>query len=274
MAGTSSSGEPLTITDDLIEATPIEKCSLNPRRGKNSRRLLTGFIIFASEARKEVADQYPNENFGFISRLVGDKWRALSADVRFKYHKRALIHNKRIKDLAQKEGISLGAVDLLNGSHDMSLKVDGSNSTPRKLSKKKQAKLAKQERKRLENETSNFDRSSTSQTPTEFNNFAGGSNGSFVDSSFQNQYQHQLQQNQQQYQQQQQQQQHQQHHHNQPRPSKRCSESGTQTATVNYVAPPPRKQLTFSEAFWTHIYENLYKSSLLQQMNTTAPTTS
>ena len=96
------------ITADLLESTPIEKCSLNPRRGKNSKRLLTGFIIYASEVRKLVADQHPDENFGFISRLVGDKWRALSKELRFKYHQRALIHNRRIKEQAQRDGITLG----------------------------------------------------------------------------------------------------------------------------------------------------------------------
>lgn len=261
MANTSSNDEPLNITDDLIEATPIEKCSLNPRRGKNSRRLLTGFIIFASEARKEVADQYPNENFGFISRLVGDKWRALSSDVKFKYHKRALIHNRRIKDLAQKEGITLGAVDLLNGSHDLSAKIgnEGSN-TPKKLSKKKQAKLAKQERKRLENESSNYDRSSTSQTPTEFNNAASGSNSSFVDPS--HQYQHQ----QQQYQQQQQQ-------LHQPRPSKRCADSGTQTPSVKYIDPPSKKPLTYSEAFLKRLLDLFSDKQVVEQMDTTGAAT-
>lgn len=110
------SSESHDITADLIEQTPIEKCSLNPRRGRNSRRLLTGFIIYASEARKEVVEKYPNENFGFISKLVGDKWRALSTDLRFQYHQRALIHNKRIKELAAREGVSLGDIDLANGS--------------------------------------------------------------------------------------------------------------------------------------------------------------
>jgi protein polybromo-1 len=96
MADVSLEGS-FDITAEVIESTPIEKCSLNPRRGRNSRRLLTGFIIYASEVRKEVVEQYPDQNFGFISKLVGDKWRALSTDVRYKYHQRALIHNKRIK---------------------------------------------------------------------------------------------------------------------------------------------------------------------------------
>jgi len=226
MANSSINEGPLNITDDLIESTPIEKCSLNPRRGKNSRRLLTGFIIFASEARKEVADKYPNENFGFISRLVGDKWRALSGEVRFKYHKRALIHNKRIKDLAQKEGITLGAVDLLHGSHDFTAKA-GSDVKLTKKAKLKQGRKRSDKSNELDSSQSNSEQLQSQKNPE----------------------QPQQQTHQQQQQQQQAQQQQQQYHHQPLRSTKRCTDSGTQTPPIKYIQPPPRKSLSFSEAF-------------------------
>lgn len=115
------------LSSDLLASTPVEKCSLNTRRGRNSdapkRQLLTGYIIYASEIRKQVIDKNPNQNFGDISRLVGNEWKALPHDIRSKYDQRALIHNKRVRERVQ----------LTNSSH-----------LP-KLTKRKLAKLAKEQ---------------------------------------------------------------------------------------------------------------------------------
>lgn len=127
------------LSADLIASTPVEKCSLNTRRGKNSdvpkRQLLTGYIIYASEIRKQVIDRNPNQNFGDISRLVGNEWKALPHDIRSKYDQRALIHNKRVRERAQRNSLATPCVPKLSKRKLVHLslpKEDNSSiSTPR-----------------------------------------------------------------------------------------------------------------------------------------------
>lgn len=251
------------ITAEVIDSTPIEKCSLNPRRGRNSRRLLTGFIIYASEVRKEVVEQYPDQNFGFISKLVGDKWRALATDVRFKYHQRALIHNKRIKELAAREGVPLGDVDLATGSVI---------KTPKSTKKIKSAKLSKHEKRLAKSMTSSTPTgksSSRHSSETQKGTPSSSNNSSMMDASFDvapvpNQ-----------------------HHQNHVTSSKpqdhatittaanatnhttttttttatttrkktKTIDTSTQTIPIRFVDPPPKKPLTYSDAFLKRLKE-------------------
>ena len=227
----------LDITGELLDSTPIEKCSLNPRR-KNSRRLLTGFIIYASEVRKTVVEKHPDQNFGYISRLVGDQWRALSSDVRFKYHQRALIHNRRMKEQAQRDGITLGSADspLSNGLH----------KTP-KLSKKKLAKLAKQEQRlQKSQQQQGLDQAADGQTSIDSNENSTSTTIQVNDTN------EQIATNKQQQQQQQQQQQ-----LSSQQYSKKVAnvDSSTQTPPIRFIKPPPRKPLMYSDAFLKRLQE-------------------
>ena len=233
---------PFEVSAEILDSTPIEKCSLNPRR-KNSRRLLTGFIIYASEVRRTVVEKHPDQNFGYISRLVGDQWRALSSDIRFKYHQRALIHNRRMKDEAQKQGITLGVDPLSNGLH---------TKTP-KLSKKKLAKLAAKEQRRLAKSAGavlGHDKTTNPQTPSKLN---GDANASFQPDSTRKSINNNSD-----------------HQYVQPtiRPSNsskksNCVDSSTQTPSIRFIDPPPKKPLMYSEAFMKRLEE------LMKQRDTT-----
>lgn len=255
----SSSNSTFEVSADLIDSTPIEKCSLNPRR-KNSRRLLTGFIIYASEVRRQVVEQHPDQNFGYISRLVGDKWRALSSEIRFKYHQRALIHNRRMKEQAQRDGITLGGPrtpkDLTNGSH-------------RKLSKKKLAKLAAKKGRLAQSagDPSGLEKTigvGGDDTISDLQLNGNGDNSFLPDtsssSSFQQHSDHQYVQQQQ-------------HQTNGTettaskttsrsttagsRSSKKtnCVDSSTQTPSIRFVEPPPKKPLMYSDIFLKRLEE-------------------
>lgn len=220
------------ITADLIEQTPIEKCSLNPRRGRNSRRLLTGFIIYASEVRKQVVEQYPDQNFGFISKLVGDKWKELGTDLRFKYHQRALIHNKRIKELAAREGVSLGDIDLASGSVLKAPKIKKKKLAAAREgvslgdidiaggSAHKAPKASKKEQKRL-NESS----ASTTPNHDRSSELLYGVSGHEAPNN--NRQQQQI----------------------------ATVDTSTQTPSVRFVDPPPKKPLTLSDAFLKHLQD-------------------
>lgn len=226
MADTSLESD-FDITAEVIESTPIEKCSLNPRRGRNSRRLLTGFIIYASEVRKEVVEKYPDQNFGFISKLVGDKWRELSTDLRFKYHQRALIHNKRIKELAAREGVPLGDVDLATGSVIKAPKIS---------KKKKDTKLSKRD-KSLTEPVASFPKrdksvidSSASTTPILDDSSVSPHTPTSI-TSF----------------------------------STTKVDSGTQTPPIRFIEPPPKKRLTYSDAFRQRLRELYMQKQQLEQ---------
>lgn len=69
-----------------------------PKRSKRDsdapkKRMLTGYIIYAAEVRKEYVDKNPNQDFGFISRLIGNDWKALPKDLKHKYEQRANVQN-------------------------------------------------------------------------------------------------------------------------------------------------------------------------------------
>lgn len=118
-----------------VPSTPAEKSTIQKRHRGNSdlpkRQLLTGYIIYASEIRKQVIDKYPDQNFGVISRLVGNEWKALPHDIRAKYDQRALIHNKKVRERPE----DVFSPELTNGL------------PPEKLTKRKLAKIAKEQMK-------------------------------------------------------------------------------------------------------------------------------
>lgn len=68
----------------------------NPENLRKS--LLTGFIIYAAEVRKQVKDKNPIQDFAFISKLVGAQWRALPHDIKLKYRQKAIRHNIRVRE--------------------------------------------------------------------------------------------------------------------------------------------------------------------------------
>jgi len=213
------------LSADLLASTPIEKCSLNTRRGRNSdapkRQLLTGYIIYASEIRKQVIDKNPNQNFGDISRLVGNEWKALPHDIRSKYDQRALIHNKRVRERAQRE---LHAVEgrLANGLH-----------TP-KLTKRKLAKLAKEQMRQHHLSIQGLDDSLTHSPKVSQEHSTTQPTPSSTHK--------QLSQN------------------SHPQPTSQATsskaptvESSTQTIAIRFVQPPTKKRLVYSDTFKKYI---------------------
>lgn len=214
------------LSADSLTSTPVEKCSLNTRRGRNSdapkRQLLTGYIIYASEIRKQVIDKNPNQNFGDISRLVGNEWKALPHDIRSKYDQRALIHNKRVREKAQRD---LNSSGLSNGLH-----------TP-KLTKRKLAKLAKEQMKQHHLSIASHDESSI-QSPRIHNEQLTQTASQATNSTCRNL----------------QQQRSQSHAHLYAASSKLTTlDSSTQTTAIRFVEPPTKKRLVYSESFKRYI---------------------
>lgn len=53
------------------------------------KRMVTGYIIYSGEVRKNVAAKNPEASFGEVSRLVGNDWRNLPSHVKSEYEERS-----------------------------------------------------------------------------------------------------------------------------------------------------------------------------------------
>ena len=53
------------------------------------KRMVTGYIIYSGEVRKNVAAKHPDATFGEVSRLVGNDWRNLPSHVKSEYEERS-----------------------------------------------------------------------------------------------------------------------------------------------------------------------------------------
>ena len=53
------------------------------------KRMVTGYIIYSGEVRKNFAAKHPECTFGEVSRLVGNEWRNLPSHVKSEYEERS-----------------------------------------------------------------------------------------------------------------------------------------------------------------------------------------
>lgn len=53
------------------------------------KRMVTGYIIYSGEVRKNFAAKNPDATFGEVSRLVGNEWRNLPAQIKSEYEERS-----------------------------------------------------------------------------------------------------------------------------------------------------------------------------------------
>lgn len=73
------------------------------RKNKSSHKSVTGYIIYASEIRKDVIKKHPDKDFGEISKLVGIEWKNLPNEVKMAYEEKAQSQNAKSKALAAEE---------------------------------------------------------------------------------------------------------------------------------------------------------------------------
>jgi len=81
----SNDGITLPSTD-----SPIPPPTKSGKKQKSlARRLPSGYIVFAGETRKQILKECPQESFGEISKMVGNRWRNLSKLERASYEEKA-----------------------------------------------------------------------------------------------------------------------------------------------------------------------------------------
>lgn len=70
------------------------------KRPPHKSKMITGYIIYASEIRKEIIKLHPDRDFGYISKIVGVEWKNLPQETKIAYEKRAQEQNAKSKAIA------------------------------------------------------------------------------------------------------------------------------------------------------------------------------
>lgn len=66
------------IISDLSTTYNIEQDELKVYCLKSKKRDKNGYTIFSSDKRVELQKQYPNKDFGELSKIIGEQWKELS----------------------------------------------------------------------------------------------------------------------------------------------------------------------------------------------------
>uniref|UniRef100_T1J6Q3 Polybromo-1 n=1 Tax=Strigamia maritima TaxID=126957 RepID=T1J6Q3_STRMM len=85
----SNDGQAPSVGSSDTPTQPQNATSSTSSKKKPLRRLVTGYILFASEVRKSFIAQNPDSSFGEISRIVGTEWRNLPPATKSEYEERA-----------------------------------------------------------------------------------------------------------------------------------------------------------------------------------------
>ncbi|XP_053202089.1 protein polybromo-1-like isoform X2 [Panonychus citri] len=86
----------------IISETPIISTPFMSRK-KGSKRIVTGYIIFAGEVRKSVIQANPDCGFGDVSRIIGNEWKNLPLETKQEYERRAQKQNEESAREAARE---------------------------------------------------------------------------------------------------------------------------------------------------------------------------
>lgn len=99
---------PVLVPCDVV-STPIVSTPVASAKKKINKRLVTGYIIFASEVRKSVVQANPECNFGDISRIIGTEWKNLEGETKTEYEKKAQKQNSESAKEAAREAENMAA---------------------------------------------------------------------------------------------------------------------------------------------------------------------
>lgn len=86
--------------DALVLAAKQKKRRKKKKRPPHKSKMITGYIIYASEIRKDIIKKYPDQDFGYISKIVGLEWKNLPQETKAAYEKRAQEQNAKSKAIA------------------------------------------------------------------------------------------------------------------------------------------------------------------------------
>lgn len=97
-----------------LVSTPVAK------KARVHRKIVTGYILFASEVRKAVCVANPDCTFGEISRIIGQEWKTLAINRKTEYerkaHKQNEIQKEKAKLLAEANALAAAELMMCSGS--------------------------------------------------------------------------------------------------------------------------------------------------------------
>lgn len=76
-------------------STEKKKVTRKKKDPNAPKRSLSAYMFFANENRDIVRAENPGISFGQVGRLLGEKWKALSADDKIPYENKAASDKKR-----------------------------------------------------------------------------------------------------------------------------------------------------------------------------------
>ncbi|XP_059470820.1 protein polybromo-1 [Neocloeon triangulifer] len=86
----SMDAPPSVGSGDTPTPSPLMQTPVSTVKKKGTgKKLVTGYILYSSDVRKNVANRFPDSTFGEISRIVGNEWRSLTASEKQSYEERA-----------------------------------------------------------------------------------------------------------------------------------------------------------------------------------------
>ncbi|XP_019875742.2 protein polybromo-1 isoform X3 [Aethina tumida] len=96
----SMDGGPPSVGSGEIPTTVISNTPVTPAASKkkpNKNKIVTGYILYSREVRKQVVQNNPESTFGDISRIVGSEWKSLPASEKQSWEERASKINEETK---------------------------------------------------------------------------------------------------------------------------------------------------------------------------------
>lgn len=85
-------------SDNIVTASPAPSTHIatpvSTKRTKGKGKLVTGYILYSSEVRKDRAQNNPDCTFGDISRMVGHEWRNMTAAEKLYWEEKASKSNE------------------------------------------------------------------------------------------------------------------------------------------------------------------------------------
>lgn len=80
------------IGENLNGSGDLTPNNIKKRKKRTTKvRNITGYIVYAGECRKDIQAEFPDLNFGDISRAVGTRWKNLPREIKEKYEEKARI---------------------------------------------------------------------------------------------------------------------------------------------------------------------------------------
>lgn len=80
-----------------IITTPAISTPVTAKKKASKNKVVTGYILYSREVRKQIVQNNPDSNFGEISKIVGNEWRSLPANEKQTWEERASKLNEETK---------------------------------------------------------------------------------------------------------------------------------------------------------------------------------